>query len=333
VRRRTFVVAGIAVAAAGGCGRSKDDTGTPVKATLLTSYGMRGRDAFAFVARENGHFSAAGFDVAIEPGGDLAANLRRLQGGGPVFAALDLTASLLAAATPASQRGFSFLAGIHQRTTAAILAPGGGSIGAPRDLGGKTLADLPGTAVRALFPTYARLAGIDATRTTWVNATPQAMAGDLSKGKVAGIGDTVAGRRAVEAATHGRTAVVLAYSDELQDLYGDALATSAAYGQAQPDRARKFAAALLQGLAEAIDDPAAAGAIMHKYAPDVTAEAAAAELTLMAPYVRSAAEGIPVGALDANRVARSIAVLQGTGQIGPGLTPDQVINPKLLPGA
>jgi NitT/TauT family transport system substrate-binding protein len=341
------------MAAAAGCSRSKDDSGPPVKATLLTSYGMRGRDAFAFVAREKGYLSSAGFDVAIEPGGDLAANLRRLQSGGPVFAALDLTACLLAAAGPAGPNdpgssstgpsstgpsrtgpsGFSFLAGIHQRTTAAILAPGGGSIATPRDLGGKTLADLPGSTVRDLFPTYARLAGIDATRTAWVNATPQTMAGDLSRGRMAGVGDTVAGRRAVEAATHGRTAVVLAYSDQLQDLYGDALATSAAYAQAEPGKARKFAAALLRGLADAIDDPVAAGAIMHKYAPGVTAEAAAAELGLMAPYVRSAAEGIPVGALDANRVARSIAVLRGAGQIGPGLTPDQVMNPELLPGA
>ncbi|HEY0533801.1 MAG TPA: ABC transporter substrate-binding protein, partial [Actinoplanes sp.] len=226
---------------------------------------------------------------------------------------------------PAALGGFRFLAGIHQRTTAAILAPAGGGIGTPRDLTGKTLADLPGSTVRDLFPAYARLAGIDPARTTWVAATQQNMAAELSRGKVAGVGDTVAGRHAVEAATHRRTAVVLAYSDQLQDLYGDALATSTAYAQAQPGGARKFTAALLQGLADAIDDPAAAGVIMHKYVPAVSAEAATAELTLLAPYVRSSAEGFPVGALDANRVARGIALLQGAGQIGPGLTPDQVM--------
>jgi NitT/TauT family transport system substrate-binding protein len=179
--------------------------------------------------------------------------------------------------------------------------------------------------VRSLFPAYARLAGIDPARTAWVAATPQSVGKELAAGRVAGVGDTVVGRWAVEAATHGRTAVVLAYSDQLQDLYGDALVTSAAYAQAEPGSARKFAAALLRGLADAIDDPAAAGVIMHKYVPAVGAQAAAAEMALLAPYVRSSAEGLPVGALDANRVARGIALLQGAGQIGPGLTPDQVM--------
>jgi NitT/TauT family transport system substrate-binding protein len=322
-------VAGIASFAAGvvaGCsGSGDDDAGPPAKVTLLTSYGMRGRDAYAYVAQEKGYFRAAGFDVVIEAGGVLASNLHRVVTGGAVFAPLDLTGCLLAAAGPAGQRGFTFLAGIHQRTTAAILAPGGGSIATPRDLSGKKLADLPGSMVRSLFPTYARLAGIDPEHTTWVAATPQALPGDFSAGRVAAVGESVVGRRTIEAATRGRTAVVLAYSDQLEDLYGDALATSSAYAQAQPARAWKFAAALLRGLADAIDDPAAAAVIMHKYVPAVTPEAATAELALLAPYARSDAAGVPVGALDAGRVARSIAVLQGTGQIPAGLTPDQVM--------
>lgn len=402
MRRRTFVVAGIAALTAG-CSRAKSDAGPPIKATLLTSYGTRGRDAYAYVAVDKGYFRAAGFDVRIEPGGDLAAGLRRLAsaGGSPVFATLDLTGCLLAAVGPdaagapvapggadqggpgpgaggpgagpgtpppnqggpgagqggpggeqtaqarqegpgglgAARRGprtpppgrggpgvgFRFLAGIHQRTTAAILAPGGGRIGTARDLGGKTLADLPGSIVRGLFPAYARLAGIDPAGTKWVAATPQTMAGQFAGGRIAGVGDTIVGRQAVEAATHGRTAVVLAYTDQLQDLYGDALVTSTAYAQAQPGKAREFTAALLQGLADAINDPAAAGLVMHKHVPSVTVEAAADELTQLAPYIRSNAEGLPVGALDANRVARGIALLQGAGQIPPGLTPDQLM--------
>jgi NitT/TauT family transport system substrate-binding protein len=53
----------------------------------------------------------------------------------------------------------------------------------------------------------------------------------------------------------------------------------------------------------------------------------------MAPFVRSAAAGVPVGALDAERVARSIAILQGSGQIQPGLKPEQVIDFNLVPKA
>jgi NitT/TauT family transport system substrate-binding protein len=340
------VLAGIAAAAsaAAGCTGRNDDTG-PAKVTLLTSYGARGRDAYLYVAQEKGYLRAAGFDASIEAGAELTANLKRIAGGG-VFAPVDLTGCLLAAGrgagltgagltgvgpAGAGLTGVTFVAGIHQRTTAAILAPGGGRIDTPGDLAGKTLAHLPGSSVRDIFPTYARLAGIDAGRVRWVEATPQGLPGELSGGSIAGVGESVVDRRVVESVSHGRPTVVLAYSDQLQDLYGDALATSAAYAQANPDRVRKFAAALLHGLADAIDYPAAAGAIMHKYVPVVTGEDAADEITLLAPYVRSAAAGLPVGALDANRVARNIAVLQGTGQIAPGLTPDQFLNPALTP--
>lgn len=329
------MLAGIAAAAsaAAGCTGSKDDTGPAVKVTLLTSYGVRGRDAYVYVARERGYLRAAGFDASIEAGGDLAANLKRVAGSAGVFAPLDLTGCLLAAGRAGGPIGVTIVAAIHQRTTAAILAPGGGGIAGPRDLAGRAIGDLPGSTVRDLFPTYARLAEIDAARVRWVGTTPQSLPGELAAGRIAGVGESVVGRGLIESATRGRTAVVLAYSDHLQDLYGDGLATSTAYAQARPDRVRRFTAALLHGLADAIDDPAAAGAIMHKYVPAVSPEAATAELALLTPYVRSAAAGIPVGALDVDRVARSIAVLQGTAQIPPGLTPDQLMNPALAPGA
>jgi NitT/TauT family transport system substrate-binding protein len=333
--RRTFVLAGIATAAgaATGCTRSEDDdAGPPVKVTLLTSHGVRGRDAYLYVAREKGYLRAAGFDVSIEPGADLAANLQRVVAVRGVFAPVDMAGCLLATGRGTRPAAFTFVAGIHQRTTAAILAPGGGRVETPRDLAGTTLADLGSTA-HDLFPAYARLAGIDAGRVRWVAATPHGLSGQLSGGTIAGVGESVLSRRVVESAGHRRTAVVLPYSEKLQDLYGDALATSAAYAKANPSRVQRFTTALLTGLADAIDDPAAAGAILHKYVPAVTAETATAELVLLAPYVRSAAAGLPVGALDADRVARGIAVLQGTGQIPPGLTPDEFLHPALIPGA
>jgi hypothetical protein len=98
------VIAGIAALTAGCSGSKDDDTGPAVKATLLTPYGVRGRDAYAYVAQEKGYFRAAGFDVTIEPGGDLAAGLRRIAGAGdgdrPVFAAVDLTPACSRPARP-----------------------------------------------------------------------------------------------------------------------------------------------------------------------------------------------------------------------------------------
>ena len=141
------------------------------------------------------------------------------------------------------------------------------------------------------------------------------------------------GKPTVETVAKGKKAVVLPYSDYLQDLYGNVLVTSSAYAEKDPEKVKKFIEALLKGLDYSISNPAEAGQILKKAVPTAIPESAAAELTLMAPFVRSEASGVPVGALDSQRVARSIAILQGSGQIEAGLTPEQIIKFDLVPKA
>ena len=344
MQRRTFVrsvVAGalaVSLSAAAGCSGSADDKGTgsgPAleKITYLTSFGTFGRDSYAYVAKEKGYFRDAGFDVEIKPGAGTGENVKQIVAGNAQFAPIDLTGGLLAAGGKDKVTGFTAVAGIQQRTMAAIITLDDTNIKAPKDLEGKTLADQPGSVVRNLFPTYAKLANIDVTKVTWVNGAAQTLMGTLVSGKVAGIGQFVVGKPTVERIAKTKKAVVLPYSDYLQDLYGNVLITSSDYATKNPEKVRKFSAALLKGLADSIDNPAEAGKIMQKSVPTANADGVAAELALMAPYVRSSAAGIPVGALDPERVARSIAILQGSGQIAAGLKAEQVISFDLVPKA
>ena len=54
-------------------------------------------------------------------------------------------------------------------------------------------------------------------------------------------------------------------------------------------------------------------------------------MKLMSSFVRSAGSGEKIGTIDTQRVARSIAILQGSGQIPAGMTPEQIISVDLLP--
>ncbi|MGX6605774.1 ABC transporter substrate-binding protein [Micromonosporaceae bacterium Da 78-11] len=344
MQRRTFVrsvVAGalaVSLSAAAGCSGSDDDSGTDSgqaleKITYLTSFGNFGRDAYAYVAKEKGYFKDAGFDVEIKPGAGTGENIKQIVAGNANFTPIDLTGGLLTAGGKDKVTGFTAVAGIQQRTMAAIITLDDQGISSPKDLEGKTLADQPGSVVRNLFPTYAKLANIDVNKVTWVNGAAQTLMGTLVSGKVNGIGQFVVGKPTVEAIAKTKKAVVLPYSDYLQDLYGNVLITSSDYASKNPEKVKKFSAALLRGLSDSIDNPAEAGKTMQKYVQTANPEGVAAELTLMAPYVRSAAAGIPVGALDAERVARSIAILQGSGQIAAGLKPEQVISFDLVPKA
>jgi NitT/TauT family transport system substrate-binding protein len=345
VQRRTFVrsVVGGALAVSlsvtAGCSDdSKGDGGDGggqalEKIVYLTSFANYGRDAYAYVAQEKGYFSDAGFDVDIKPGAGTVENIKQIVSGNAIFNASDLTGLLLSAGGKDKVTGFVAVAGIQQRTMAAIMSLEGNNISSAKDLEGKTLADQPGSVVHLLFPTYAKLSGVDDSKVKWINNPAQTLIGTLATGKVAGIGQFVVGKPTVESVAKGKKVVVLPYSDVLQDLYGNVLIANSDYAKANPDKVKKFTEALLKGLEDSINNPAEAGKILTKYVPTANADAAAAELTLMAPFVRSAAAGVPVGALDAERVARSIAILQGSGQIQPGLKPEQVIDFNLVPKA
>lgn len=322
----------IPVGATVSCGnRGKANTGALEKVTYLTSYGNFGRDAYVYVAQEKGYFRDAGFAVEIKAGAGTAANVKQILAGAADFTPVDLSGCLLAAGGKEKVSGFTAVAAIHQHTLTAVISLVGNGITAPKDLEGRTLCDLPGSVQRTLFPTYARLAGFDYTKVRWIDATAQTVIGNLASGKVDGIGQFVVGVPTVEAVAKGRKAVVLPFGDYLSDLYGNVLITSKDYATEYPEGVRRFSAALLHGLNDAIDNPAELGVILKKYVPAANPDAAAAEMALMSPYVRSAAAGSPVGALKIERVVRGIAILQGSGQIESGLDPAQVISVDLLP--
>jgi NitT/TauT family transport system substrate-binding protein len=332
------LVAGLFVAVTG-CGNSgNSDTATPnndvgknlEKVTYLTSFGNFGRDAYAWVAKEKGFFADAGFEVDIKPGGGTGDNITKVEAGAAMFTPLDLTGVLLARGNGGAKDVVA-VAGIQQNTMAAIISLEGNQITTPKDLEGKTLADSPSSVVRNLFPTYAKLAGIDASKVTWVNGQPANLIGLLASGKAAGIGQFVVGKPTVESVAKNKKAVVLPYSDVMDDLYGNVLVTSAKIAKEKPDMVKRFTAALLKGLVYSVDNPQEAGEILHKNVPASAAGPAAAELQLMDTFVRPS--GATVGEIDPERVAGSIKTLQDAGAIPAGLTPEQLIDSSLTPAS
>lgn len=332
---RTVAVAALAtvLAVVAGCGgadesEQSDASESLEKVTYLTSFGNFGRDAYAWVAKDKKFFEEAGFDVDIKPGQGSGAVIQTVVSGQAQFGTIDLTGGLLQMGS-GQAKDFVAVAAIHQRTLAAIFSVEGKGISTPKDLEGKKLADTPGSVVRNLFPTYARLAGVDAGKVEWVNGEAQTLMGTLASGSVDGIGQFVVGKPTVEAVTK-KKAVMLPYSDVMTDLYGNALITSTKLAKEQPEMVKRFTEALLKGLEYSISHPAETGEILKKNVDTANAEAAAAELELMAPLVKAGSGG-RAGAFDEQRVARSIAILQGAGAIPAGMTPEQIVDFNLAP--
>ncbi|MEV6366876.1 ABC transporter substrate-binding protein [Micromonospora sp. WP24] len=343
MRRLTRTVAAVALATTlalvGGCSDGSDSSdeakggsgGAREKVTYLTSFGNFGRDSYAWVAKEKGFFSEAGFDVDIKPGQGTGAVIQTIVGGQADFGPIDLTGGLLQLGN-GQAKDFVAVAAIQQRTMAGIATLEGKAIASPKDLEGKKLADTPGSVVRNLFPTYAKMAGVDPAKVQWVNGDAQSLIGTLATGQVDGIGQFVVGQPTIEGVAK-KKAVMLPYSNVMQDLYGNVLITSSKIAKEKPEMVKKFTAALMKGLEYSLANPQEAAQLLKKNVDATNVDSAAAELQLMAGYVRSSNSGTALGTLDAGRVAKSIAILQGAGTLKQNIAPEQIIDFSLTPKA
>ena len=330
------VAAIAAMALSVGCSSGDDDEGSGDKPTSLqkVSYlsgaSILGREAFVYVAMDKGYFKDAGFEVEVQAGKGTNANLQLLQSGKVDFAALDITAALIEYGK-GTFKDFTIVNAIQQRNLQCIMALEGSGINGPKDLAGKRVAYLPGGVAQQLFPAYAKLAGIDESKIKWVNIPLEQHPQNLAAGTVDAATQFAVGKPGIDRVANGRKVVVLPYTDYLTDLYGVGLGVTKKAKSENPDRVRRFNEALLKGLRYAVDNPAEAGQIYAKHQKIQPEPVAAAENTLMVPYVKSAAGGGAVGALDPQRIARNIAILQGAGVISSAFAPEDAVTFDLLP--
>jgi NitT/TauT family transport system substrate-binding protein len=331
--RATAAAAVILTLAATGCsGGDSGDTAKPqalTKVTYVTGLGLRAYESYMHIAIEKGYFKQAGLAVEITPGQGTNGNLKLLTAGQADFAVLDLTGALIAYAGPSKTRGFTVVAAIHQRTLACLTALQGSGITSPGDLRGKSIGYQPGGVVQTLFPTYAKLAGLDAKTTKWVSVPSATLPSALASGKVDAITQLVVGTPSVENAAKPRKAVVLPYADYLGDLYGNVLGVSTQTAQQKPDLVRGFRDAMLRGLAYLSDHPDEAGQTFVKRVPGYQTDVATTETALLVPYLTSSGA---LGVIDQARLQKSIALLEDAGAVAPGsVKPVDIVDFNLTP--
>jgi NitT/TauT family transport system substrate-binding protein len=266
----------------------------------------------------------------VKPGAGTSETLKQLMSGNIDIGPVDFTGAMVQVGGGQVQ-GITAVAAIQQHTLAGIMTLGDRGISSPRDLAGKTVGDPIGSTVGLLFPTYAKLAGLDATKVRFVNLPAAQLPQALAAHTVDTIGQLVVGAPTVEKAAGGKKAVVLPYRDFISDVYGNVLVTTTKLAQQKPDLVKKFVATLLKSLQYAVDNPTEAGQILHTHVPAQDATVAADELRLMKPYVVANGPGAPIGAVDQQRVARSIALMQAANAIPAGLTPDRLVDFDLTP--
>lgn len=321
-----------ALATTSGCS-SSDDGAAPKevdKVAYITAFGAVGRDAFAWVAKEKGYFAEVGIDVEIKEGAGNQPNLTALKSGQVQFAALDFTGAVIQAGK-GEFTDWRAIAAVHQQTLISVMTTKDTGITNPKDLAGKTMATAAGSVTELLFPAYAGLAGLDPKSVKIQGAQTTALNGLMASRQVDALGTFLLSRGALATASK-KEVVILPYSDYLRDLFGNAIITTPALIEQNPDLVRRFTGAILKGLKYSIDNPEEAATILNKVKPTYTVAAGKGEIEAMKPYV-PAPSGAPIGSMDEARVARSVAVLQASDLIPSGLTPEKIVDFSFVPKA
>ncbi|MFD2183289.1 ABC transporter substrate-binding protein [Rhodoplanes azumiensis] len=288
-----------AVALAGGAAEAAD------KVTFVTDFGFNGRHAYYFVALDKGYYKDAGLDVEIVRGQGSADAVKQVAAKTAQLGFADAAAVILGRGN--DQIPVKLVAMVYAKPPHAIYVLKESGIAKPKDLEGKRVADTAFSAMPKMFDAYAKAAGIDPAKVSWIVAASDALPGMLNLGRAEGIGQFTVGEALLKKAAGGKELVRLAYGDVGLDYYSNGIIATDETIRTNPDLVKRFVAATMRGLKDAIADPAAAGAIMNKYHRQVDVDVATAETAAVAALAQ--VPGEPLGAVNPARVQKTIDIV------------------------
>jgi NitT/TauT family transport system substrate-binding protein len=142
-------------------------------------------------------------------------------------------------------------------------------ITAPKDLEGKTLAAPPGDSQRQLFPAFAKVNGLDASKVKWLTIEPAAKFVALAEKRADAVPDYTTGQPFWEKAVGKDNLVRMPWHQYGFDTYSMSIFASEKTINERNKVLRDFLAASYQGWRDVMDNPKAALEIFKKRVPDI----------------------------------------------------------------
>jgi NitT/TauT family transport system substrate-binding protein len=295
--------------------------------TFITDFGFNGRHAYYYVALEKGYYKAANLEVNIVRGQGSSDAVKQVASGTAQLGFADSSAVIFGKANDGIP--VKLVSVIYARPPHAIYVLKDSGIAKPKDLEGRTLADTAFSAIPKMFGAYARAAGIDASKVTWVVAGSDALPGMLALGRADGIGQFTVGEPLLKKAAAPKDIVQLAYSDVGLDYYGSGIVAMESTLKSNPDMVRRFVAATLQGLKDSIANPKEAGQIMHKHRREIDEDIAAGEIVKVGEL--ATVPGAALSSIDPGRVQKTIDLIATAYTLKNPVVANDIFAPDIVP--
>jgi NitT/TauT family transport system substrate-binding protein len=274
---------------------------------MITDFGYNGRHAYFFVALDKGYYKDAGLDVKIIGGSGSVDAIRQVGAGNANFGFADAGSLMLSRAN--DNIPVKLVAVVYAHPPQAIFCSADAGLKTPKDLEGQAIANPAGGSIPDLFPAYAKAAGLDASKVKWVIAASSALPGLLASGRVPCVGQFTVGEPMLAAQAAPKKITRFAFSDSGLDFYSNGLIATDATIESSPDLVRRFVGATIKGMKTAFANPDEAGAIMHKYHPEVDVDVAKGETRAVAELAD--VKGKPLAEIDPARMQATLDVVNG----------------------
>ncbi|MGQ7932196.1 ABC transporter substrate-binding protein [Paraburkholderia sp. D1E] len=306
---------------------------TPIKMVLNWKY--EGPQAWFFLAQDRGYFKAEGLDVTFDQGEGSDASIPKVASGAYQAGFGDLNALVeLAAKEPAAAPVAVDV--LYNTPPFAVVVKSGSPIHTPKDLEGKNVGAPANDGALKLFPAFAKLAGVDASKVHITNMAPNLREQMLMRGQVDAIFGymttiTFSTRAMGVDAAHDLR--FIRYGDYGMNLYSNAVFFSRDFIKANPEAVRGFLIALNHGIRDVIADPDAGVDAVMKREPLLNRDVEKAKLLATMHNDMSAPEiaKIGLGDVDQNRLKRDISIIVDAASLPRTPAPADVFDNHFLP--
>lgn len=233
------------------------------KVTWSGPWILGSRHAPYFVARERGYYREQGLDVQLVRGYGSSRTAKQVEVRQAQFGNVDMGTVVNVLAKGASLKAVGVL---YARNPQAVFAIP--EIKAPKDLEGRRVASVPGASSNVLFPSFAKLAGIDQTTIKWVTMAPDLKVSSFERGAV----DAILGFDIDESPAmlvKGVKFNVIPYASVGVINYGESTTVHTALLVENPGLVRRFLRATYQAMKDVLKNPDEAVEIVHKSHPEL----------------------------------------------------------------
>lgn len=307
---------------------------TPIRVALEGSF--TGPYAPFLLAQDRGLYRAEAVDVSLDAQPAPPDAISRVATGAADMAFADINALVrFREHNPGAPLKAVFM--VYNKPPYAVVARTSRGIARPKDLEGKRIGAPPGEMASALWPAFAKLNEIDATKVKIENLAAAVREPMLAAGQIDAVTGTsfFAYLNLKERGVPLDDLTILQMADYGLPLYGDAIIVNTTFAAEHPDAVKGFLRAYLKALRETIRGPTHAVESVLKRNDGAKKEIELERLrmaindNILTEEVR--ANGL--GGVDAARLARGLDLLTQTFKLKTKTEPPDIFDASFLPPA